>query len=209
PTETTIINTAEPHRPDKPVLSIGRPTPNNTVYILDDDLRPLPIGATGEMWAGGDCVTMGYLSNPKLTAERYRPDPFRPGHMMFLTRDLGRWTDTGELEHFGRVDDQVKVRGFRVELDGVSRALEAAEGCAQAVTLKYDARNLVSFISPASACPKAAERSVAEKLPYYCKPTVILPLATLPRTPRGKIDKRLLLSLAKEHIEANGVEVNQ
>ncbi|WP_282169444.1 amino acid adenylation domain-containing protein [Ruegeria atlantica] len=208
PTETTIINTAEPHHPDKPVLSIGCPTPNNTVYVLDDNLRPLPIGEKGEMWAGGDCVTAGYLANPKLTAERYRPDPFRPGHMMFRTRDLGRWTKTGELEHFGRVDDLVKVRGFRVELDGVTSALEASPCCQQAVTLQYDSRNLVSFISPSSACPKQAAQSVSDRLPYYCSPAVVVPVDTLPRTPRGKLDKRLLLDLARNHIATTGAELN-
>ncbi|MCG7495215.1 AMP-binding protein [Thalassobius sp. Cn5-15] len=203
PTETTIINTAEPHHPDKAVLSIGRPTPNNTVYVLDEDLMPLPIGAKGVMWAGGDCVTLGYLANPDLTADRYRPDPFRPGHMMFNTRDLGRWTDTGELEHFGRVDDLVKIRGFRVELDGVSTALEQSDCCAQAVTLKYDNRTLVSFISPATACPKKAAAEVKARLAYYCSPELILPLATLPRTPRGKLDKRLLLQMAEQHLAGN------
>ncbi|MFA3920602.1 amino acid adenylation domain-containing protein [Ruegeria hyattellae] len=208
PTETTIINTAEPHHPDKPVLSIGRPTPNNTVYILDENLRPLPIGHKGEMWAGGDCVTAGYLANPDLTAERYRPDPFRPGHMMFRTRDLGRWTTTGELEHFGRVDDLVKVRGFRVELDSVSGALEASPCCQQAVTLQFDPRNLVSFISPATACPKRAAQSVADRLPYYCTPTMVLPMDVLPRTPRGKLDKMLLLTLARTEIVETGTELN-
>lgn len=208
PTETTIINTAEPHHPQKPVLSIGRPTPNNTVYVLGEDLQPLPIGQKGEMWAGGDCVTAGYLANSELTAERYRPDPFRPGHMMFRTRDLGRWTDTGELEHFGRVDDLVKIRGFRVELDGVSGALEKSDCCKQAVTLKFDNRNLVSFISPSTACPGKAANQVAKTLPYYCAPTVVLPLEDLPRTPRGKLDKRLLLQMARDHIETRGVELN-
>ncbi|WP_421700927.1 amino acid adenylation domain-containing protein [Aliiroseovarius sp.] len=208
PTETTIINTAEPHFPDKPVLSIGRPTPNNTVYVLDEDLRPLPIGAKGEMWAGGDCVTAGYLANAELTAERYRPDPFRPGQMMFRTRDLGRWTEEGELEHFGRVDDLVKIRGFRVELDGVSGALEAADCCEQAVTLKLDDRNLVSFISPATACPKAAATAVKLRLPYYANPTLVLPMEALPRTARGKLDKRLLLKLAEDEIATRGVELN-
>ncbi|WP_166418844.1 amino acid adenylation domain-containing protein [Cochlodiniinecator piscidefendens] len=199
PTETTIINTAEPHRPEKSYLSIGRPTPNNTVYILDEDLQPLPIGHKGEMWAGGDCVSAGYLNNPSLTAERYRPDPFRPGHMMFRTRDLGRWTEEGELEHFGRVDDLVKIRGFRVELDGVSNALEASDCCEQAVTLKFDDRTLVSFISPATASADKAAHQVAERLPYYCSPAAVLPIETLPRTPRGKLDKRLLLTLAQQH----------
>ncbi|OED49560.1 peptide synthetase [Rhodobacteraceae bacterium (ex Bugula neritina AB1)] len=208
PTETTIINTAEPHHPDKPVLSIGRPTPNNTVYILDDNLNPLPIGHKGEMWAGGDCVTAGYLANPDLTADRYRPDPFRPGRMMFRTRDLGRWTEDGALEHFGRVDDLVKIRGFRVELDGVTAALECSECCDQAVTLKYDSRNLVSFISPAQACPKKAANEVHSRLPYYCAPTVVLPMDGLPRTPRGKLDKRQLLQLAQDHIATAGLELN-
>ena len=208
PTETTIINTAERHYPEKAVLSIGRPTPNNTVYILDDDLNPLPIGAKGEMWAGGDCVTAGYLNNPQLTADRYRPDPFRVGHMMFRTRDLGRWTHDGALEHFGRVDDLVKIRGFRVELNGVSAALEASKGCDQAVTLKFNDRNLVSFISPETACPRAALAAVEAKLPYYNKPTLIVPMAHLPHTPRGKLDKRLLLQRAAKEIKARGVELN-
>jgi len=208
PTETTIINTAEPHFPEKQVLSIGRPTPNNTVYILDDELRPLPIGDKGEMWAGGDCVTAGYLANRDLTDERYRPDPFRPGHMMFRTRDLGRWTATGELEHFGRVDDLVKIRGFRVELDGVSSALESADCCNRAATLKLDDRNLVSFISPANASPQRARQQVSDRLPYYCMPTLVLALPELPRTPRGKLDKRLLHKLAEDHIANEGVELN-
>ncbi|KZK75989.1 Linear gramicidin synthase subunit D [Pseudovibrio sp. Ad13] len=208
PTETTIINTAEPHYPGKEILSIGRPTPNNTVYVLDENLRPVAIGEKGEMWAGGDCVTAGYLANPELTLDRYRPDPFRPGHMMFRTKDLGRWTNTGELEHFGRVDDLVKIRGFRVELDGVSNTLEATEGCDQAVTLKFDSRNLVAFISPANVCTNTAAQSVKDKLPYYCSPTLILSMDELPRTPRGKLDKRLLLKLAQDHIDAQGVELN-
>ncbi len=209
PTETTIINTALVHRPDKPVLSIGKPTPNNTVYILDDCLKPLPIGEKGEMWAGGDCVTLGYLKNRELTSDRYRPDPFRPGQMMFRTRDLGRWTDDGELEHFGRVDDQVKIRGFRVELDGVSSVLETAGCCGQAVTLKYDDRTLVCFISPGDACPERARTTVAEQLPYYCTPALVMPLNSLPRTARGKIDKRLLLQLAGERLQTEGAEATR
>ncbi|MBO9397967.1 AMP-binding protein [Shimia sp. R9_2] len=206
PTETTIINTAMRHHPEKADLTIGKPTPNNTVYILDEALNPLPFGATGEMWAGGDCVTAGYLANPELNAQRYRLDPFRPGHLMFRTRDLGAWTETGELLHFGRVDDLVKIRGFRVELDGVSRALEETPCCEQAVTLKFDDRTLVSFVSPADVCPKEARARVENKLPYYCVPKVVLPMADLPKTPRGKLDKRLLLQRAEEAIRLSGQE---
>ena len=208
PTETTIVNTAERHTPGKPQLTIGRPTPNNTVYILDENLQPLPIGAPGEMWAGGDCVTAGYLANDALNAERYRPDPFLGGgRMMFRTRDLGRWTPEGELEHLGRVDDQVKVRGFRVELDGVSAALETAPGCGQAVTLKYDDRTLVAFVSPEDVDTDAARAIATERLPYYAVPAVVLALDDLPRTARGKIDKRALLDAARAHIDAAGPEL--
>ncbi|MCP4305611.1 MAG: amino acid adenylation domain-containing protein [bacterium] len=199
PTETTIINTAEQHYPTKPTLSIGRPTPNNTVYVLNDDMKPCAIGEAGEMWAGGDCVTGGYLANDDLTADRYRPDPFLGGgRTMFRTRDLGRWTSDGELEHLGRVDDQVKIRGFRVELDSVSTVLESVAGCRQAVTLKYDARSLVAFVSPSDVDVSQAARAVAERLPYYCEPAFILALDALPRTPRGKIDKRLLMAMAED-----------
>lgn len=204
PTETTIVNTMQRHHPGKADLTIGKPTPNNTVYILDADLKPLPVGATGEMWAGGACVTAGYVGNAALTAERYRPDPFRPGQMMFRTRDLGRWTPTGELEHLGRVDDQVKIRGFRVELDSVSVAMERAPGCRKAATLKFDDRSLVGFVSPADADVEAALTAVRDALPYYCEPLFILALDDLPRTSRGKTDKRALMDLAEAHRRGAG-----
>ena len=205
PTETTIVNTMLPHAPEAERLTIGVPTPNNTVYILDENLKPLPIGEVGEMWAGGDCVTTGYLDNPALTAERYRPDPFLGGgRMMFRTRDLGRWTSEGALEHFGRTDDQVKVRGFRVELDSVSGALEKTSDCLQAVTLKLDDRNLAAFVRPASVDLAAARAEVTKTLPYYCMPTILIALDDFPATSRGKVDKRALLSLAETRMENDG-----
>ncbi|MEU3885886.1 amino acid adenylation domain-containing protein [Streptomyces sp. NPDC029041] len=201
PTETTIVNTMSRHDPSAPLLTIGRPTPNNTVYVLDADRRPVPIGDTGEMWAGGDCVSAGYLGDDALNAERYAPDPFLGGdRRMFRTRDLGRWTPDGELEHLGRTDDQVKVRGFRVELDAVSSILESAAGCTRAVTLKRDARTLVSFVCPADVDPDAARRAVADALPYYCVPEQVLPLALLPETDRGKVDKRALLRMLEQRV---------
>jgi D-alanine--poly(phosphoribitol) ligase subunit 1 len=193
PTETTIVNTMQRHDPAAARLTIGRPTPNNTVYVLDPTGHPCPIGATGEMWAGGDCVSAGYLDNPALNAERYVPDPFLGGgRLMFRTRDLGRWTTDGQLEHLGRTDDQVKVRGFRVELDSVSAILESVPGCRRAVTLKLDDRSLVSFVSPSHVDPETAKRAVANALPYYCVPAAVYPLPVLPETSRGKIDKAAL-----------------
>jgi len=197
PTEVTIVNTLQHYTRFSERLTIGSPTPNNTVYILDEDLRALPIGDVGEMWAGGDCVSAGYLANDALNAERYRADPFLGGRrMMFRTRDLGRWTPDGQLEHLGRTDDQVKVRGFRVELDSVSRVLETTRDCRQAATLKLDDRHLIGFVTPRSVDVDAARAHVAARLPYYCVPEFILALDELPQTSRGKIDKRALLDIA-------------
>ncbi|MFG1997541.1 amino acid adenylation domain-containing protein [Spirillospora sp. NPDC048911] len=202
PTETTIVNTMQRHDPAAIRLTIGRPTPNNTVYVLDEHRRPLPIGEAGEMWAGGDCVSAGYLGDPELNAERYVPDPFLGGErLMFRTRDLGRWTPDGELEHLGRTDDQVKIRGFRVELDAVSAVLESVPGCGRAATLKLDERTLVSFVAPAHLDPEAARRAVGDALPYYCVPAAVHPLPELPMTSRGKVDKTALLRLATAHAE--------
>lgn len=199
PTEVTIVNTMGRHDSAASRLTIGRPTPNNTVYVLDADRRPLPIGEIGEMWAGGDCVSEGYLGNDALNAERYALDPFLgPSYRMFRTRDLGRWTPDGELEHLGRTDDQVKVRGFRVELDSVSSVLESVAGCTRAITLKQDARNLISFVCPGDVDPERARRAVADALPYYCVPSEVLALDALPETDRGKVDKQALLGFAAE-----------
>lgn len=196
PTEVTIVNTMHRVGHGTP-FSIGRPTPNNSVYILDAHLRPCAIGEVGEMWAGGDCVTAGYVGNDILTADRYRPDPFRgDGRLMFRTRDLGRWNENGELEHRGRTDDQVKVRGFRVELDSVSAALERAPGCTQAVSLKLDNRSLVAFVRPSTVDLAAARSSAAEMLPYYCQPWLLFAVDEFPTTSRGKIDKSALLAQA-------------
>lgn len=195
PTEITIINTLVEHVPGRP-LTIGGPVPGTSVYVLDANLRPVPEGESGEMWVGGAGVTAGYIGNPELTAERYRPDPFAAdGSRMFRTRDVGRWTPQGELEHLSRTDDQVKVRGFRVELDSVSRALESAPGCTAAVTVKRDSRNLAAVIVPATADPAAARAAVAELLPYYCVPAEVVAVDRLPLTPRGKVDREAVQRL--------------
>jgi D-alanine--poly(phosphoribitol) ligase subunit 1 len=204
PTETTIINTAQQHYPWSERLTIGKPTPNNTVYILNETMQPCPIGEIGEMWAGGDCVSAGYIGNEELTKERYRPDPFLGnGRLMFRTRDLGRWTPDGELEHFGRTDDQVKIRGFRVELDSVSAALESVPTCKRAVALKLNDRHLVAFVSPLTVDAEAAKEAVANTLPYYCTPKFVIALPELPMTSRGKVDKRALMQIAIEHDTAH------
>ncbi|MBP2326074.1 amino acid adenylation domain-containing protein [Kibdelosporangium banguiense] len=198
PTEVTIVNTVQRYEHATGMLTIGRPVPNTTVYVLDEALRPCPIGQIGEMWAGGACVTAGYVGNDALTAERYRPDPFLGGdHKMFRTRDLARWTPDGQLEYHGRTDDQVKVRGFRVELDAVTSALEKSAGCVRAFTVLHEGR-LVGFVSPRTASPELARLAVEQRLPYYCVPTLIVPMDRMPMTDRGKVDRCALLSCMDE-----------
>ncbi|CCN84819.1 putative ANTIBIOTIC SYNTHETASE [Vibrio nigripulchritudo SFn27] len=206
PTETTIINTAQHYSESCDELTIGKPTPNNTVYVLDEDLKPCAIGEVGEMWAGGLCVTSGYIGNEVLNADRYRPDPFLGGkYKMFRTRDLGKWNKNGELIHLGRTDDQVKILGFRVELDSVSRVLEKTDHCHQAVTMKVDCKTLIAFVTPSHVNPEQAQESVRAHLPYYCVPKVVFALDNLPKTPRGKIDKRALMA----HFQESQTEVTE
>ncbi|MER5886177.1 amino acid adenylation domain-containing protein [Streptomyces sp. NPDC001941] len=195
PTEVTIVNTLHLHLPGRP-LTIGTPTPNNTVYVLDRFRRPCAIGEVGEMWAGGDCVSTGYLGNPRLTDERYAPDPFLGGgRRMFRTRDLGRWTEDGRLEPLGRTDDQVKVRGFRVELDSVSAVLETVPGVESAATVKVGDRDLVAFLTGTDVDLALARQALGHSLPYYAIPRELRLLDRLPLTDRGKTDKAALLRM--------------
>lgn len=196
PTETTIVNTMQKCLPGTSELSIGKPTPNNTVYILNEDMIPVKIGEVGIMWAGGDCVTKGYLNNPELNAKKYALDPFKNnGQMMFNTGDLGKWNSAGELMHYGRVDDQVKIKGFRVELDSISKIIESFSNVKRAATLKHQ-NYLVSFISLHSPSKESLldtiKSSIETNLPYYYMPSKFIFLDELPKTNRGKIDKRKL-----------------
>lgn len=194
PTEVTIAATVQRRDASSGRLTIGRPLPNVSTYVLDEDRCPRPIGEIGEVWVGGAGVTAGYVGDLDLTARRYRPDPFLGGgHRMFRTGDRGRWTEGGELEHHGRAGDQVEVLGYRFELNAVTEALEGAAGCERATTLVHDGR-LVGFISPGTAAPDVARRAVSQRLPHYCVPALIVPVDTLPTTDRGRVDRRALLS---------------
>jgi amino acid adenylation domain-containing protein len=200
PTEVTIVNTLKKHRFGEGRITIGKPTPNNTVYILDAQMRPCPIGEIGEMWAGGDGVSLGYLNNEELNKDRYRPDPFLgEDKKMFRTRDLGRWTEDGQLEHHGRTDDQVKIKGFRVELDSVSNLLEKHTACQRAVTLKVDKDLLIAFVKAEIMNTESLRIYLQESLPYYSVPELIISLKEFPKTDRGKVNKERLRNFAREY----------
>ncbi|KAJ7253697.1 hypothetical protein B0H12DRAFT_1116236 [Mycena haematopus] len=199
PTEISICNTVQPHTPGYP-LSIGKPIPNTNVYVLSRDpmsTRPVPIGETGCMWVGGIGVSNGYLNLPEKTAERYRPDPFVGGNaFMFNTGDLGRWRSDGQLDHLGRADDQVKVKGFRVELDGVSAAMRTHAPVQNAVALLVNTE-LWGFVTPSTVDLSLVRDATASIQAYHAVPTQYLAIDAFPMTKNGKVDKRALVVYAE------------
>ncbi|KAK2028252.1 AMP-binding enzyme [Colletotrichum zoysiae] len=197
PTETTIVNTMHLHQPGE-TLTIGKPTPNNTVYILDADNKPVGVGEAGVMWAGGHGISRGYVSLPEKTAERYRPDPFADdGSMMYNTGDLGRWRHDGSIEILGRVDDQIKIKGFRVELDGVTSSINSCPVVSKATAL-FVHNEIHGFVTPRNCDLDIIQAHIRARQPYYAIPTKFHFLDNLPLTPNGKVDKPALKCLVTD-----------
>ncbi|KAH7152548.1 hypothetical protein B0J13DRAFT_594346 [Dactylonectria estremocensis] len=210
PTEATIVNTMQKHIVGDE-LSIGRPTPNNKIYILGEDGEAAPPGSSGVMWAGGLGVSRGYVGLEGKTAEKFMPDRFaNDGSNMYNTGDLGRWRLDGSIEILGRVDDQVKVKGFRVELDGVSASLSSAPGVSQAVVLLILGK-IHGFVSPWHCDVATIVKHMQERQPYYAVPTYVHVLGDLPATANGKIDKKTLQAavLAKASAEKSQLLVKE
>ncbi|KAM3447226.1 hypothetical protein MY3296_008912 [Beauveria thailandica] len=203
PTETTIVNTMSRHVAGQPI-NIGKPTPNNNVYILDDMMQPVGLGQTGVMWAGGRGVSRGYVGLEQRTKESYQPDPFtNDGSLMYRTGDLGQWDASGNILILGRCDDQVKVKGFRVELDGISSSLLSAPGVSQAAALFLDGQ-VHAFVSPPNRDSRRLFACVAERQPYYAVPSVIHQLESFPVTANGKTDKKALGRIAEDEKNRRG-----
>ncbi|KJZ77824.1 hypothetical protein HIM_03001 [Hirsutella minnesotensis 3608] len=185
---------------DCEAVSIGRPTPNNTVYILDDAGEPVAEGVPGVMWAGGHGVSRGYVGLQAKTSESYIPDPFLDdGSRMYCTGDLGRWRTDGSIDILGRCDDQVKVKGFRVELDGVSSSLASANGVARATALLVDGE-IHGFVVPAEQNIDAILEHTRKFQPYYAVPVRVHQMPEFPTTANGKINKTMLRALAMEPV---------
>ncbi|MET9554799.1 amino acid adenylation domain-containing protein [Streptomyces sp. NPDC006645] len=182
---------------------IGGPTSAHRVYVLDARLRPVPQGVTGELYVSGG-LARGYLRRPGLTAERFVADPHGPaGSRMYRTGDLVRWLPDGRLDYLDRIDDQVQLRGIRIELGEIASALRSAPGVEQAVAvLREDAageRRLVAYVVPEGAAPDAEPRISGElrdrltgELPDYMVPSAVVTLPALPLTPHGKLDRAAL-----------------
>ena len=204
PTETTTFATYHVIARDKrqrPSIPIGRPLDNSRVYVLDDELRPVAPGIPGELWIGGDGVSLGYLDDPVLTAARFRPDPFvGPPGRMYRSGDRARFLADGVLEFLGRVDDQLKIRGFRIEPGEVEAALMAHPDVERAAVAAHDLAatgpTLVAYVVArnATAPPAAAELRafLRARVPEHLVPQFYEVLASLPLLPNGKIDRRAL-----------------
>ncbi|WP_206859395.1 non-ribosomal peptide synthetase [Lysobacter changpingensis] len=200
PTETTVWSTCS-RVLDASDIHIGRPIDNTQVWILDPRGELCPLGVPGEIWIGGDGVTLGYLNRPELTSERFVPDPFAgsSGALLYRTGDRGRWRPDGVLEHQGRLDFQVKVRGYRIELGEIEALLAAHAQVARAVVVAREDRpgdvRLVAYVvgEGASSLDEAALASYLKgSLPDYMIPQHILFLDAIPLLPNGKIDRKSL-----------------
>ncbi|NKF30217.1 amino acid adenylation domain-containing protein [Pseudomonas sp. BGM005] len=190
PTEATVVATSGPVEVGQP-LHIGRPMANARIYLLDDQQRPVPVGVTGELYVAGAGVARGYLNRPELTAERFLKDPFNEGRM-YRTGDLARWLADGNIEYLGRNDDQVKLRGVRVELGEIEAALASHPAVQDAVALVRDGQLLVWFTERAPTDIEALRNHLQTRLPQALIPAAYVRLDALPLTANGKLDRKAL-----------------
>ena len=198
PTETTIWSATHVLDGAEGAVPLGKPLANQHVYILDSRQQPLPPGVPGEIVIGGHGVVRGYLDRPSLTAERFIADPLRPGERAYRTGDLGRRRADGALEFLGRLDHQVKVRGYRIELGEIEAALASHAQVHEAVVVAREDeagdKQLIAFVAPelAPELVTNVRETLKARLPDFMVPAHLIPLALLPKTPNGKIDRNAL-----------------
>ncbi|WP_182090937.1 non-ribosomal peptide synthetase, partial [Serratia sp. ME43] len=202
PTEGTVIATAAIVEQVGPWqrLPIGRPIGNTHIYLLDEHLQPVPLGATGELYIGGAGVALGYLNRAELTAERFLADPFNPGDRIYRTGDLARYLPDGNIDYQGRNDRQVKIRGFRIECGEIEARVAGHPAVREAVVdVLGEANNkrLVAWVVPEAEADRQTlavtlRQYLAGMLPEFMLPTAWVALDTLPLTPNGKLDRRAL-----------------
>jgi len=192
-------------------VPIGRPVSNTRVYVLDDELRPVPVGIAGNLYAAGDGLARGYVGDAALTADRFVPDPFAPGggERMYRTGDSARYRPDGVIEFLGRRDMQVKVRGHRVELGEIEAALlEHARVGEAVVTAREDRsgdKRLVAYVVSSGERPEASElrAHLEARIPSFMTPSSFVCLDALPLTENGKVDRR---ALPEPHAERAGAD---
>jgi acyl-CoA synthetase (AMP-forming)/AMP-acid ligase II len=202
PTETTVWSTAGLLEPGADPVTVGTPIANTQVYILDSAGSPLPVGMPGEIWIGGAGVANGYWRNPELTNRRFHADPYLgagSNGLMYRTGDLGRWLPDGRIVHMGRVDQQVKLRGYRIEPAEIEAVLASHSAVRESVVVlrgeTSERERLVAYIvyRPGNS-PTVSElrEHLRSALPEYMIPSVFLPIDAIPWTPNGKLDRGAL-----------------
>jgi amino acid adenylation domain-containing protein len=204
PTETTVWSTISQMTQCEDPVSVGRPIANTQVFVLDSQRHPVPVGATGELYIGGEGVARGYLNRPDLTAEKFIANPFsekQSGIRLYRTGDLARYLPNGEIECLGRIDNQVKIRGYRIELGEIESVLNGHPSVRQSVIAvcgdDVSEKRLVAYVvaEPGSTPLVEELRTFAKlKLPEYMVPTQFEFLEAFPLTPNGKVNRKALPS---------------
>lgn len=186
---------------ERKIVPIGRPVANTQIYLLDSNLRPVPIGIPGELYIGGVQVGRGYHRRPDLTAEKFIPDPFA-GHSqsrLYKTGDMCRWLSDGAVEYLGRLDFQVKIRGLRIELGEIEDALRQHQAVREAAVVLQEKgeKQLAAFVVSAKPAASSSElrEYLKQKLPEYMVPAAWAFLPALPLSPNGKVDRKALQPL--------------
>ncbi|WP_257170804.1 phosphopantetheine-binding protein, partial [Bradyrhizobium sp. SRS-191] len=196
PTETTVWSARHQLDAADPSPVIGGPIGNTTLHVLDADLNLAPVGVVGELFIGGDGLARGYWQRAALSAERFIPDPFGPaGARLYRTGDLARWRTDGVLDHVGRADHQVKIRGHRIELGEIEARLREQPGVRDSVVVAQEVgggRQLIGYVSGDDVDGAALRAALAAALPDYMVPSRVMVLPQLPLTPNGKVDRKAL-----------------
>ena len=208
PTETTVWSMAGEVSAKDKSITIGRPIANTQVYLLNKEGLPVPVGATGELYIGGDGMARGYLGWPDLTAQRFVANPFEAGTRLYRTGDLARCSSDGRLECLGRIDRQVKLRGYRIEIGEIETVLREHSAVRHAVAMVREDipgdQRLVAYLVLRSGWTEGTGQILTHlrgRLPQYMIPSFVIPLEALPLTSNGKIDYRALPKVS-------GIELN-
>jgi acyl-coenzyme A synthetase/AMP-(fatty) acid ligase len=179
--------------PDGDRVPLGRPLNNVRIFVMDEQLRPVPIGDPGEIVFSGVCVGRGYINDPERTAQAFLPDPYRSGGRLYRSGDYGRWRPDGKLEFLGRRDSQVKISGFRIEIGEIQSKLSKLPGVREGAVVVAGGRQLVAFYSGDEALdPSVMRERLGRSLPAYMVPSAFHWRKTLPLTANGKTDRKAL-----------------